>query len=392
MTDLTTPFGTNFPDREGALVNGLLRPLAAFRIVALAWAIIGVVLSRDNLVQPLAAVIVLGAMTVITLLVTPLPGRGSILPATLLGTMLLELSIGVTALIADGFVFDDLRPQSLPWSWPAAGIMLAGIAYGARAGFVSALLIGIASLTTETLLLGRDSFLDGQESAIVTSISKLGLWLVAGTLAGYVVQRLRRAEQEISEARAREGFARELHDGVLQTLAVIQRRSTDTELSALARDQEHDLRSFIAGRPDSTDARPLEPSIRSIAAKHERMYPACKVHVVIANDLPDLTQSQVDALSGAVGEALTNASKHGDASKVTVYAEPTEDSFIEIPDAAKGASVFVSVKDDGAGFDTEAATERIGLSRSIRGRLTDAGGYADIKSTVGRGAEVTLWL
>ena len=122
------------------------------------------------------------------------------------------------------------------------------------------------------------------------------------------------------------------------------------------------------------------------------MYPACKVHVVIANDLPDLTQSQVDALSGAVGEALTNASKHGDASKVTVYAEPTEDSFIEIPDAAKGASVFVSVKDDGAGFDTEAATERIGLSRSIRGRLTDAGGYADIKSTVGRGAEVTLWL
>ena len=153
MTDLTTPFGTNFPDREGALVKGLLRPLAAFRIVALAWAIIGVVLSRDNLVQPLAAVIVLGAMTVITLLVTPLPGRGSILPATLLGTMLLELSIGVTALIADGFVFDDLRPQSLPWSWPAAGIMLAGIAYGARAGFVSALLIGIASLTTETLSL-----------------------------------------------------------------------------------------------------------------------------------------------------------------------------------------------------------------------------------------------
>ena len=173
---------------------------------------------------------------------------------------------------------------------------------------------------------------------------------------------------------------------------VIILTAADTELAALARDQEHDLRSFIAGRPDSGARQPFEPSIRALASKHERLYPTCKVHVVVAGDLPDLDGSHVDALSGAIGEALTNASKHGDASKVTVYAEPAEDSFIEVPTEAKGAAVFVSVKDDGTGFDTETATERIGLSGSIRGRLSDAGGHADIESTVGRGTEVTLWL
>lgn len=385
MTTTNTASGPAAPDGDGALTQSLLRALAAFRAAALTWAIGGVFFSREEfLEEPLAAIIVLAAMAIVTALVSPLPGRPPILAPDRLSTLLLELSVGITALVADGFVFDDMRPQSLPWSWPAAGIMLAGVLYGARAGFFAAAAVGAASLITEELLLAR-------ENGFVTSVSKLGLWLVAGTLAGYVVQRLRRAEQEISIARAREQFARELHDGVLQTLAVIQRRSDDTELAALARDQEHDLRSFISGG-DTATAQPFEPSIRALAARHERMFPGSVVNVVIANDLPELDVPQIEALSGAVGEALTNAGKHGAATKITVYAEPTEDSFQQLPDAAANAAVFVSVKDNGSGFDVETATERIGLRGSIRGRLTEAGGHADITSGVGRGTEVTLWL
>ena len=114
--------------------------------------------------------------------------------------------------------------------------------------------------------------------------------------------------------------------------------------------------------------------------------------MVVANDLPVLESAHIEALSGAVGEALTNAGKHGAATKITVYAEPTEDSFQQLPDAAAEAAVFVSVKDNGSGFDVDTVTERIGLSGSIRGRLTEAGGHADITSAVGRGTEVTLWL
>lgn len=368
-----------------ALTTGLSRALAVFRLVALAWAVTGVLFSQQFLNETLAATVVLLAMGAMTALVSPLPGRSPILMPQRVTTLVLELSVGVTALVADGFVYMDDRPQSLPWSWPAAGVMLAGILYGTRAGFGAALLIGAASLITEVVLLERDG-------SFVSSFSKLGLWVVAGTLAGYVVQRLRRAEEEISIARAREQFARELHDGVLQTLAVIQRRSKDTELAALARDQEHDLRSFIA-RSGSTDVtQPFEPSLRSLASRHERLYPGSVVNVVVANDLPELNSTQVAALSGAVGESLTNAGKHGAATKITVYAEPTEDSFQPIPAHVAGAVVFVSVKDNGSGFDPENVTERIGLSGSIRGRLSEAGGHADITSAVGRGTEVTLWL
>ncbi len=89
----------------------------------------------------------------------------------------------------------------------------------------------------------------------------------------------------------------------------------------------------------------------------------------------------VAALTGAAGEALVNAGKHGRASKVQVYVEPEE-----------GGGVFCSVKDDGVGFDPASTVEGVGLSRSIRGRVTDAGGRVEIVSAPGDGTEVLLWL
>jgi signal transduction histidine kinase len=86
----------------------------------------------------------------------------------------------------------------------------------------------------------------------------------------------------------------------------------------------------------------------------------------------------VDALAGAVSEALANAGKHGDATVVTVYAEP------------EGDAVFCSVKDDGHGFD--GAPEGIGLSRSVRGRIAEVGGRVEVDGNPGRGTEVRLWV
>ena len=358
--------------------------LSVFRWVTLAYAAIGVAVQSEELTRPVVAWLLLGLMALTTLSLTSWPTTLKPFNRASLGAVLFELCVGIIVLLGDSFVYTSERAQSLPWSWPAAGIMAAGILFGARAGFTSSLFIGAAGFYSETIVLDRS---DGSELA---AFSKFGLWVMTGTLAGYVVTRLRRAEAEISVARAREEVVRELHDGVLQTLAVIQRRSSDDELAALARDQEHDLRGFLAGsRGEEED---FEPAMRRLAARHEKMHPPCKVQVVVAQDLPILEDAQLSALAGAVGEALTNAGKHGNAKKVTIYAEPAEDSFMTKPDGAEASTVFVSVKDDGSGFDVASTTESIGLSSSIRGRVEEVGGVADIESTTGRGTEVQLWV
>jgi signal transduction histidine kinase len=89
----------------------------------------------------------------------------------------------------------------------------------------------------------------------------------------------------------------------------------------------------------------------------------------------------VAALTGAAGEAMVNAGKHGHAAKVQVYVEPDDTG-----------GVFCSVKDDGQGFDPSSTVEGIGLSRSIRGRVSEVGGRVEIVSAPGDGTEVLLWL
>jgi hypothetical protein len=74
---------------------------------------------------------------------------------------------------------------------------------------------------------------------------------------GYVVQLARRAQAAYAEAVAlqsaaaeRERLSRSVHDGVLQALALVSRRSTDPQLAALAADQEAALRRLlVGGRP-----------------------------------------------------------------------------------------------------------------------------------------------
>ena len=65
---------------------------------------------------------------------------------------------------------------------------------------------------------------------------------------------------------------------------------------------------------------------------------------------------------------------------MTVYVEPQDHG------------VFCSVKDNGSGFDVAATAEGIGLTQSIRGRLSEAGGRVEVRSRPGDGAEVCLWI
>ena len=60
--------------------------------------------------------------------------------------------------------------------------------------------------------------------------------------------------------------------------------------------------------------------------------------------------------------------------------------------APGGDGLFVSVHDDGCGFDPATTPEGVGLSRSLRGRIAEVGGRVELTSSPGNGTEVRIHL
>ncbi len=378
--------------------SSLLRGLLAYRWLTVAWAAAvyaGVQLTRrgqaDAVARPLVGYALVAAAVAFTgglsLAYRRHPER-LVQPVVVLA----EITLGTAMLLADNWVHGSIvHPNTLPSVWVVGAVGAVAVAGGRRAAVVTGAGMGLARLVG---LLPYASF----GRAVFTGVSTVILLSLSGWVMGYLLHRLVEADRSISAYRAREEVARTLHDGVLQTLAIIQRRSADTELVTLARSQERELRDYLFGSPASAagpgfgpgaeagpdaaaDGADLATGLRAAARRAEQRY-GLDVQVVLAPDLPRSAPDGVALrLAAAVGEALTNAVKHGSAAKATVYAEPTDDG-----------GLFVSVKDDGTGFDPATATEGEGLTRSIRGRMTEVGGQVEIDSRPGRGAEIRLYV
>ncbi|MFA9431520.1 ATP-binding protein [Egicoccus sp. AB-alg2] len=369
----------------------VLRGLAVFRWAAWVWMAIVLVLARRALERPVAAVLLVGAALAVTIWTTSLLRRD---PARLCRPQVVGVEVGVALglQLADGFVYRAPHvfsgAQPLGVAWPIATVLSAGIAFGPLVGGATGVLVGagraVSSLwhapppTSEVVLLGIEPV---QLLSLVTTMVLYGL---AGGVGGHAMRliragedRIATAERELADARAREDVARRLHDGVLQTLALVERRADDPRLAAMAREQERDLRRYLFGPPASSASVDLVTDLQAAAQRFETAFDA-RAEVLVPEDLPPLAAPVQQALVGAVGEALTNAGKHGAASRVVVYLEPLDDA------------VFCSVRDDGAGFDPAHAREGVGLSRSVRGRITEVGGEVEVDAAPGRGAEIRL--
>jgi signal transduction histidine kinase len=327
------------------------------------------IVTRDDLSRPAVAVTLVAVAAATTATLTVLLRRA---PAVLLDwrVVVAELVVAGALLAGDRVAYGGPHSQSLGSAWPIASLLATGVALGPVGGIVAALALGAAQAAGAT------------KTAGLSLVSTTVLYAFAGGVAGFVSTRLQRAEQEVATARAREEVARTLHDGVLQILAVVQRRSTEPDLVRLARDQERELREYLFGTLAVESAGrggDLGAALRAAAARFEDRHGG-RASVVVADDVPRLSSTVVDALAGAVGEALTNAAKHGHATRATVFAEPDD-----------RGGVFCSVKDDGQGFDAGAVGEGVGIRSSIRGRLEDVGGTVEIDGNAGHGTEVRLW-
>jgi signal transduction histidine kinase len=224
--------------------------------------------------------------------------------------------------------------------------------------------------------------LPGSEPATVLAPAAVGgaLLLIVGLLAWRLAldRDSERAARVRSEERAE--VAARVHDSVLQTLALIQRRAQDPRrVVALARRQERELRGWLYGdRALADNGASLESALSAAAADIEEIYDV-RVELASVGDCP--VDESVRAVLLAAREAVTNAAKFAGEQEIAVYAEVSDEAL----------AVFV--RDRGTGFDRAAVpAERRGLVESIEGRMRRAGGRATIVSAPSEGTEVELYM
>jgi signal transduction histidine kinase/phage shock protein PspC (stress-responsive transcriptional regulator) len=249
------------------------------------------------------------------------------------------------------------------------------VANVSRQGLGAALLVaaGLVFLqATGSLSAARDVIL----AALVVA-AVLALIFAPWTLRMARSLTVERAERIRSQERAE--LAAHLHDSVLQTLALMQKRADDPrEVAALARAQERELRAWLAGRSPAEGERSLAAALEAAAADVEARH-RVPVDVIAVGDA-DLDAAG-EALVAATREAMVNAAKFGEGSPVAVYAEATDDAL----------QVFV--RDRGPGFDPAAVpADRRGLRESVVGRMARHGGHATVTAAPGAGTEVELTL
>jgi len=246
-----------------------------------------------------------------------------------------------------------------------------------RAGLVS-LGIGIALATVGIVVLATQGRgLAGLWDVGIAAVAVLaGAGLIAapwgvrfwGDLRAEQAQRIRETE--------RADIAGHLHDSVLQTLALIQRKAEDpAEVTRLARAQERELRGWLYAGPRGSQAS-LASAVTEVAHEVEDLH-GTPIELVVTGDRP--LDAGGSALVRALREALLNAVRHG-AAPVSAYVEVGSEL------------VEAFVRDHGPGFDLDAVPEdRFGVRQSILGRMSRHGGSAALRR-LEHGTEVSLSL
>jgi signal transduction histidine kinase len=289
------------------------------------------------------------------------------------------------AVAATGFAVVWTRVDEIDRDrWREVGARLPGnpveALRGGGAVWARVLLGGVLLLLGLGLFFGtNDAFQTLGQAGIAVLATAVG----GGVLLGPWIVRLwnqsRSEARERMRAEARADMAAHLHDSVLQTLALIQRHAEEPEQSrSLARRQERALRAWLYDeRPPDGAAGTLVSGLDRMTDEVEADHRGVAVDVVTVGDRP--VDVHLDALLGAVREAVVNAAKHSGASEVSVYVE------------VEGDRVEAFVRDRGRGFDPAAtAGDRRGIADSIVGRMRRHGGRAQVHSTPGEGTEVTF--
>ncbi|CAL9604436.1 hypothetical protein SUDANB105_05489 [Streptomyces sp. enrichment culture] len=377
----------------------LWRALAAYRVLTMMYAIGLFVTAYDEFARPWIAVAFYALLAVWTLATLPKVASEAGCTRRFLAV---DLTIAVGGILLTLVADDHDRilggGPTLPSIWTAGSVLAFALKGGWRWAALASTAVAVANLV-ERGTPARDT------------VHNVILVWVASIAIGYVVEVARASERTLARAleieaatRERERLARDIHDSVLQVLAMVKRRGAAlggeaAELGRLAGEQEVALRTLVSGgmvpvsrvsedaaqgavvrvveEPDGGDG-PVD--LRGLLMP----YAGARVSVAEPGAPVTLPADAARELAAAVGAALDNVERHAGAQArawILIEDEPDE--------------VIVSVRDDGPGIPegrlAQAEGEgRMGVALSIRGRLRDLGGSAELFSTPGQGTEVEL--
>jgi signal transduction histidine kinase len=361
--------------RPRSPLTPLWRALAVFRIASLVYVAGTVVNNFSEYARPVLAWPVLALTAAWTIVTTyayadPARRRTPLLTADLLITMAVLTSshwiVGPVALAAGS--------ATLAVAWQTAPVLAWAIAGGRRPGVAAALAMG-----------GADLLVRARHNQAFTGTA---LMLMAAIAVGYLVRlteeshaRLQRAIELEVATRERERLARDIHDSVLQVLALVKRRGAGLdgeagELARLAGEQEVALRALVTA-PAVSSAQDLD--LLTLLAEHA----STTVSVAAPAQAVLLPGQVAQELAAAVGAALDNVARH---------CPPGTRAWVLIED--EPAAVTISVRDDGCGIPpdrlAEAETQgRLGVAQSIKGRVAALGGHVTLE-TGESGTEVEM--
>lgn len=355
----------------------LWRGLAVYRVLTLVSSVALVLYSIDDFAVPSGAIAVLIVMTAWTAVTgrgyladRHSARRGGIAVADLVVTVAI---IGSTPLVQTPAQLAANAPV-MGSIWTPGAVLACALAFGLGGGLAAAAaLSGVLLAVSERLV---NELYDIQLVFLVTL--SIGF---ASTVLRRQADRLRVAIGSEAAMAERERLARAVHDGVLQVLGYVHRRGAVLggeagRLGALAGEQEIALRTLLVTGPAPVDGH----GRRDLAAAI-RMLGSVRVSVSAPAHPVRMPARAVEELVAVVGAALAN---------VALHVGPDAPAWVLVEDM--GREVEISVRDEGPGIPAGrlAAAEgegRLGVARSMRGRVRDLRGTLTCDTGPGRGTE-----
>lgn len=259
--------------------------------------------------------------------------------------------------------------------WHASAITAAAAQWGMIGGGIA----GVVATLCNFLIRWYATYVMWNDTLLLIGTGLL-LGLASDT-ARSSTERLARALRAEAATAERERLARSIHDSVLQVLARVRRRGNElggeaAELAELAGEQEIALRALVSTAPTES----AEDGTTDLSARLQVLRTA-KVQVSVPPTAVSVAEPLGTDLCAVVAEALENVERHAGAdAKAWVLLEDL------------GEEIVVSIRDDGPGIAegrlrAAEAEGRMGVAKSIRGRITGLGGTISLDTEPGEGTE-----